>query len=118
MEGRLKTSLGTRAFGDGDAVRSRRLPAGAPGSGDADRVRRAIDGLGDLIDGYEFHYPQELSEKNLDEVREALGDHDVYRVATGLHLGPRNDGALREAHSRKGAVRLDELVYAALGALE
>jgi xylose isomerase len=55
----------------------------------AQRVRRAVDGLGDLIDGYEFHYPQELSEENLDEVREALGDHDVYCVATGLHLDPR-----------------------------
>jgi xylose isomerase len=47
-----------------------------------------VEGLGDLIDGYEFHYPQELSEENLDEVREALGDHDVYCIATGLHLDP------------------------------
>jgi xylose isomerase len=53
------------------------------------RVRRAVEGLGDLIDGYEFHYPQELSEENLDETREALGGHDVYCVATGLHLDPR-----------------------------
>src|SRR3989440_3362823 len=53
------------------------------------RVRRAVDGLGELIDGYEFHYPQELSEENLDDVREALGDRDVYCVATGLHLDPR-----------------------------
>src|SRR3989440_2827164 len=52
------------------------------------RVRRAVDGLGDLIDGYEFHYPQELSDENLDDVREALGDHDIYCVATGLHLDP------------------------------
>ena len=54
-----------------------------------ERVKRAVDGLGDLIDGYEFHYPQELSEENLDEVREALGDHDIYCIATGLHLDPR-----------------------------
>src|SRR5256714_11372485 len=54
----------------------------------AQRIRRAVDGLGDLIDGYEFHYPQELAEENLDEVREALGDHDIYCVATGLHLDP------------------------------
>jgi xylose isomerase len=53
------------------------------------RVRRAVEGLGDAIDGYEFHYPQELSEENLDEMREALAGHDVYCVATGLHLDPR-----------------------------
>jgi xylose isomerase len=54
----------------------------------AERVRRAIEGLGDLMDDYEFHYPQELSEENLDEVREVLGDHGIYCIATGLHLDP------------------------------
>jgi xylose isomerase len=53
-----------------------------------DRVRRAVEGLGELIDDYEFHYPQELSEENLDEVREALGGHGIYCIATGLHLDP------------------------------
>jgi len=73
------------------------------------RVRRAVDGLGDLIDGYEFHYPQELSAENLDEVREALGDHDVYCVATGLHLDPRfGKGGLvsPDPETRAEAVRL------------
>src|ERR1044071_7230315 len=65
-----------------------------------DKVRRAVDGLGDLIDGYEFHYPQELSADNLDEVREALGDHDVYCVATGLHLDPPDPGIRAEAVKR------------------
>jgi xylose isomerase len=56
----------------------------------ADKVHRAVEGLGELIDGYEFHYPNELSEENLDEVRQALGsDHDVYCIAGGLHLDPR-----------------------------
>jgi xylose isomerase len=55
----------------------------------ADRVHEAVSGLGDLIDGYEFHYPQELSPDNLDEVRQALAGHDVYCIATGLHLDPR-----------------------------
>jgi xylose isomerase len=55
----------------------------------AARVREAVEGLGDLIDGYEFHYPQELSEENLDEVRDALDGHDIYCLATGLHLDPR-----------------------------
>ncbi len=54
----------------------------------AAKVGRAVEGLGDLIDGYEFHYPQELSADNLDAVRAALGSHDIYCVATGLHLDP------------------------------
>ena len=53
-----------------------------------ERVRRAVEGLGDLIDGYEFHYPQELNAGNVDEVRGALDGHDVYCLATGLHLDP------------------------------
>jgi xylose isomerase len=85
----MKTSLGIWAFG---SLATRFVPGGyQPEHADettADRVRRAVDGLGDLIDGYEFHYPQELSEENLDEVREALGGHDVYCIATGLHLDP------------------------------
>jgi xylose isomerase len=54
-----------------------------------DRVRRAVDGLGDLIDGYEFHYPGELSEDTLEEIQATLGGHDIYAVASGLHLDPR-----------------------------
>jgi xylose isomerase len=53
------------------------------------RVRRAVEGLGDLMDDYEFHYPQELSEQNLDDVRAALDGHGIYAVATGTHLNPR-----------------------------
>ena len=56
---------------------------------DARARRRAVAGLGDLIDDYEFHYPQELSEENLDDVRAALGGHGIYAVATGTHLNPR-----------------------------
>jgi hypothetical protein len=36
----------------------------------------------------EFHYPQELSPENLDEVRSALGAHDIYCIAGALHLDP------------------------------
>ena len=85
----MKTSLGIWAFG---TMATRFVPVGykpeLAGETTAQRVRRAVDGLGDLIDGYEFHYPQELSDENLDEVREALGGHDIYCVATGLHLDP------------------------------
>ncbi len=85
----LKTSLGIWAMG---SMVTRFVPAGYQpqhaGETTAERVSRAVEGLGDLMDGYEFHYPQELSDDNLDEVRSALGDHDIYCIATGLHLDP------------------------------
>ena len=86
----MKTSLGIWAMGP---MVTRFVPGGYQpehaGETTAARVRRAVEGLGDLIDGYEFHYPQELSEENVDEVRAALGDHDIYCLAGGLHLDPR-----------------------------
>jgi xylose isomerase len=85
----LKTSLGIWAMG---SMVTRFVPAGYQpqhaGETTAERVARAVEGLGDLVDGYEFHYPQELSDDNLDEVRSALGGHDIYCIATGLHLDP------------------------------
>jgi xylose isomerase len=85
----MKTSLGIWAFGD---MVTRFVPIGYQpehtGETTTTRVRRAVEGLGDLIDDYEFHYPQELSETNLDEVRSALDGHGIYCVATGLHLDP------------------------------
>jgi xylose isomerase len=52
-------------------------------------VRTAVSGLGDLIDDYEFHYPQELSHDNLAAVRDALDGHGIYCIASGLHLDTR-----------------------------
>jgi xylose isomerase len=86
----MKTSLGIWALGP---MVTRFVPGGYQpehaGESTADKVHRAVEGLGDLMDGYEFHYPNELSPDNLDEVRAALGDHDIYCVCTGLHLDPR-----------------------------
>jgi xylose isomerase len=88
----MKTSLGIWAFGP---MITRFVPVGyQPDHGYerepvAEKVHRAVQGLGELIDGYEFHYPQELSPENLDEVRGALGEHDIYCIAGGLHLDPR-----------------------------
>lgn len=105
----MKTSLGIWALG---SMVTRFVPGGYQpqwaGETTAERVRRAVDGLGDLIDGYEFHYPQELSEENLDDVREALAGHDIYCLATGLHLDPRfGRGGLvsPDASTRAEAVR-------------
>src|ERR1700752_4878672 len=54
-----------------------------------EKVHTAVEGLGKLIDDYEFHYPQELSPDNLDAVRGALDGHGIYCIASGLHLDPR-----------------------------
>jgi xylose isomerase len=84
----MKTSLGVWAFGP---MVTRFVPMGYQPEHDEpthEKVERAVAGLGDLIDGYEFHYPQELSPENLGDVRAALGDHDIYAIASGMHLDP------------------------------
>ena len=53
------------------------------------KVRTAVEGLGELVDDYEFHYPQELAPANLAEVQEALEGHGIYCVCSGLHLDSR-----------------------------
>jgi xylose isomerase len=86
----MKTSLGIWALGP---MVTRFVPGGYQpehaSESTAQRVRRAVEGLGELMDDYEFHYPQELSEDNLDEVSEALDGHGIYTVCTGTHLDPR-----------------------------
>ncbi len=86
----MKTSLGIWAFG---SMVTRFVPGGyQPQYRDEsmpEKVARAVAGLGDLIDDYEFHYPYELSPDNLDEVRAALDGHGIYAVCTALHLDPR-----------------------------
>jgi xylose isomerase len=86
----MKTSLGIWAFG---GMATRFNPGGYKpelvGASTVEKVGTAVAGLGDLIDDYEFHYPQELSPANLDDVRDALDGHGVYCVASGLHLDPR-----------------------------
>jgi xylose isomerase len=89
----LKTSLGIWALGP---MVTRFVPGGYQPSHDyvteptADKVRRAIAGLGDLMDDYEFHYPAEINRDNLADILEALGsEHGIYTVCSGLHLDPR-----------------------------
>jgi xylose isomerase len=88
----MKTSLGIWALGP---MITRFVPVGYQREHSydaepvAEKVHRAVEGLGDLVDGYEFHYPDELSPENLDQVRAALDSHDIYCIASGLHLNPR-----------------------------
>ena len=90
MKRRLKNSVGIWAFGPNA---TRFMPGGyhpeAVKETMEERVTRAVDGLGELVDGFEFHYPNELNEKNLDRVREALGDKDIYCLALGIFSDPR-----------------------------
>jgi xylose isomerase len=101
----MKTSIGIWAFGP---MITRFVPGGYQPAYSyeaepvAEKVHRAVEGLGDMIDGYEFHYPDELSAHNLDDVRAALGEHDVYCIAGGLHLDPR--------FGRGGLVHPDERI--------
>jgi xylose isomerase len=86
----MKTSLGIWALGP---MITRFVPGGYQPQWSnepiTEKVHRAVTGLGDLIDDYEFHYPAELSRENLDDVRAALDGHGIYCVAGGLHLDPR-----------------------------
>jgi xylose isomerase len=111
----MKTSLGIWAFG---AMATRFNPGGykpeLAGLSTAERVRVAVAGLGDLIDDYEFHYPQELSEANVDEIRAALDGHGIYAVATGTHLNPRyGKGGLSSPDDETRRAALDEALAAA-----
>src|SRR5581483_2571379 len=67
-----------------------------------EKVHRAVSGLGDLMDDYEFHYPGELNRDNLDDVRGALDGHGIYALAGGLHVDER--------FQRGGLTNLDDSV--------
>jgi len=105
----LKTSLGIWALGP---MITRFVPVGYQpqwtSENIVDKVRRAVAGLGDLIDDYEFHYPYEINEDNAEAIKTALGGHGVYCVATGLHLDPlfgRGGLISPDVSVRKEAVR-------------
>lgn len=87
---RVKNSVGIWAFGPNA---TRFMPSGyhqeVTEEDMPSKVRRAVDGLGDLVDGYEFHYPGEVNEENVDKVRKALGQCDLYAIALGLFSDPK-----------------------------
>jgi xylose isomerase len=83
----VKTSLGIWAFGSmGTRFNTAGYKPELARASTADKVRTAVEGLGDLMNDYEFHYPQELSTANLEDVQEALAGHGIWCIASGLHL--------------------------------
>src|SRR5215470_17027706 len=84
-----KTSVGIWAFGPNV---TRFVPPGYhPEVADEDmvtRTRRVVDGLADVIDGLEYHYPGEINEENVEGIKSTLGPMDIYCLAAGLHSDP------------------------------
>jgi xylose isomerase len=110
----LKTSLGIWALGP---MVTRFVPGGYQPSHDyvreptAEKVRRAVAGLGDLMDDYEFHYPAEINRDNLGDIQDALGEHGIYTICSGLHLDERfGKGGLTSPDDgiRNEALRLND----------
>ena len=101
----LKSSIGIWAFG---TLGTRFLLAGYhpefENEGPVDRARRVAEGLSDLYDGLELHYPNEISEDNARQIVEAIKPMDVYCIASGAHTFPKHgrgaltnpDGGVRE----------------------
>src|SRR3989339_808600 len=88
--GRVKNSVGIWAL---SPLATRFMPAGYQPSAVREtmeqRVARAVKEIGVLVDGYEFHYPNELNEENLAGIKKILGKHhDIYAIAMGLHCMP------------------------------
>jgi xylose isomerase len=86
----LRTSVGIWAFG---ANATRFVPGGyhpeAAKETMVDRTRRAVTGLRGVVDGFEYHYPTEITEETAPAIRRALGDMDIYSLALGTHSNPR-----------------------------
>lgn len=87
----LKTSIGIWAFG---TLGTRFLLAGyhpeTEGEAPLDRARRVAEGLSDLYDGLEFHYPGEIDETNAEAIARAIEPMDIYAIASGAHTIPRH----------------------------
>lgn len=87
---RLKNSIGIWAFGPNA---TRFVPGGyhtdAVREDMIERTKRAVDGLGELVDSYEYHYPTEIDESNLAKVQQALNGKEIYCLALGLFSNPR-----------------------------
>ena len=86
-----RNSVGVWAFGP--AV-TRFVPPGyhpeAANEPMTEKTKRVAEGLSDLLDGLEYHYPGEINEENVEEILAILNDHgmDLPVIAAGLHTDP------------------------------
>jgi xylose isomerase len=55
-----------------------------------DKTKRVAEGLHDVLDGLEYHYPGEVNEQNVAAILDVLGAYgmDLPCVASGLHVDP------------------------------
>jgi xylose isomerase len=87
----IKNSVGVWAFGP--AV-TRFVPPGyhaeVASEGMVEKTKRVCEGLSDVLDGLEYHYPGEVNEDNVEDVLGVLGEHgmDLPIVPAGLHPDP------------------------------
>ncbi|MGI1690522.1 hypothetical protein [Thermoanaerobacter uzonensis] len=53
-----------------------------------ERTERVLKGLGDFIDGYEYHYPNEINENNVHNIKGILSSEgkDIYCIAFGAEF--------------------------------
>jgi xylose isomerase len=86
---RIKNSVGIWAFGSNA---TRFVPGGYHPAANHEsmeqRTERAVSGLGDLVDGFEYHYPTEIDEHNLVPIQRLLGPKDIFCLALGLFSVP------------------------------
>ena len=55
-----------------------------------EKTKRVAEGLSDLLDGLEYHYPGEVNEDNVEEILAVLKGHGMNLpvIAAGLHTDP------------------------------
>lgn len=88
MRQRLRNSIGIWAFGPNA---TRFVPGGYHAEARHEdmiaRTRRVVEGCGDFIDSYEYHYPGEINEDTFDAITGILkaAGKELYCVAIGFH---------------------------------
>src|SRR5438067_123547 len=87
----VRNSLGIWALGPNV---TRFVPPGYHVSAAAEtmieRTKRAAEGLHEILDGLEYHYPGEVNEENVDKILSILEDYrmNLPVIASGLHPDP------------------------------
>jgi len=109
----IKNSVGVWAFG---LAVTRFVPPGYHSEvidePMAEKTRRVCEGLHDILDGLEYHYPGEVNEENAQEILSVLSEHgmDLPVIAAGLHPDPTyGKGALINPDDRLRRQGVDTL---------